>query len=347
MTFEIDRAKYIDTRLVTERAHPTEPLLIYNYTPECQYSRAWDETTLQCRGLIVHKDTREIIARPFRKFFNWEEYVDRLIMLPKQETPKVYSKLDGSLGILYWTQDGPAIATRGSFQSDQALWATRFLRERYMKYTEGLNRAHTYLFEIIYPENQIVVNYNGDRNIVLLAVIDTETGKSLPHNMTGFPFVSDHPFTSFEELKKRNIKNEEGYVLHYPMAELRVKIKFEDYVKLHKIMTGLSEIGIWEMLRDGKDVFEIIRDMPDEMHGWATEVIQGLLEKFTAIECEAELVRRKIENYETRKEQAEVIVKSKHPSVVFAMLDNKEYKTIIYKMIRPRGSSTFRSDIDA
>ena len=87
---------------------------------------------------------------------------------------EVYEKLDGSLGILYWLGDEPYIATRGSFESPQAQIATELLRAYDLS---GLDRRRTYLFEIIYPENRIVVNYDDRRELVLLAIIDTATGR--------------------------------------------------------------------------------------------------------------------------------------------------------------------------
>lgn len=353
--FYIDR-KYIDNGLVTERAHPTEPYLIYNYTPQCQFQKAWDETTIQCRGLIVHKDTREVIARPFKKFFNYEEHVASGLPIP-DEQPLVYEKLDGSLGILYWGTDGkPYIATRGSFTSEQAIWATNWFRknitwDKYFHYRPSF----TFLFEIIYPKNRIVVNYGSYQGLDLLAVIYTETGTDLKlpelsfDNYLLFPgnIVKPITFTSFKELKKRNEKNKEGFVLHYPISGLRLKIKFEDYVRLHKAITGLSEIGIWEMMCEGKDILQIVSEVPDEMHQWVKNVFATLLRSFADIECAAMQVQQNARNLPTRKEQAALILQSQYPSIVFAMLDNKDYKQIIWKMIRPKGAVTFRNDIDA
>src|SRR4051812_16154524 len=97
--------------------------------------------TLACRsrGLIVDRDDN-IIARPFGKFFNHGERLaaEELKSLyaragkdgeGKQRLPPVhvYDKVDGSLGILYWTSSGPMIATRGSFQSEQAGEANKML----------------------------------------------------------------------------------------------------------------------------------------------------------------------------------------------------------------------------
>lgn len=347
MKFNIDR-KYIDDGLVTEKQHPTEPYLIYNYTPKTQFSKAWDEVTIQCRGLIVHKDTREIVARPFSKFFNYEEHIEKGLTLPA-EMPIVYSKFDGSLGILYFTESGePMIATRGSFVSDQARWATGHISLDKSAYDSimKLDRSYTHLFEIIYPENRIVVNYGWD-GLVHLASINTETGVSIVPD-SDFPLAAAQPFSSYEELKGRNKQNEEGYVLHYPSSDLRLKIKFEDYVRLHKIMTGLSEIGVWEMLRDGKDVADIVGETPDEMHEWLQKVITTLLSMYVDIKGKAEVTVALTEALDTRKRKAEFIMDNNKDlsGVCFSMLDEKDYSKLIWRMVRPVGSSTFRVDID-
>ena len=157
---------------ISARRHPTEPLTIYNYTAKCQYAPLWTPETRHCRGLIVHDDGR-IVARPFPKFFNFEEHSRSEIAFSKPFT--VAEKIDGSLGVLYPDGDGWAIASRGSFTSPQAQHGTAILRERHSDFRpfDGL----TYLFEIIYPENRIVVDYGKRRELVLLAVIETATGR--------------------------------------------------------------------------------------------------------------------------------------------------------------------------
>ncbi len=344
-SMNIDR-KYIDSGLITERFHPSEPYVIYNYTPECQFSRSWDEVTMQCRGLILHKDTGEVIARPFTKFFNYEEHIAGGLPIP-EGIPQVFDKRDGSLGILYWGVNGdPYIATRGSFVSDQALWATAFFRDH--QHHIEFNRNYTYLFEIIYPENRIVVDYGRYEGLDLLAIVNTQTGEELVVMPVATPLgkpVQYGTFTSYEELKALNEKNKEGFILRYPNG-LRLKIKFEDYVRLHKVMTGLSEIGLWEMLASGKNVLDIFEEIPDEMHDWVKDVVKKLSHQFLEIETAARDVYKLVIFLVTRKEQAEVISKSKYPGVTFAMLDGKDYRQAIWKMVRPHGSHTFRKDID-
>ena len=89
--------KLIDEKYIYVRKHPDAELYIYNYSPKTQYDRKWNEITMICRGLI--RDEKQIIARPFNKFFNIEQHEPEEIT---NEEFEVYEKLDGSLGILYW-----------------------------------------------------------------------------------------------------------------------------------------------------------------------------------------------------------------------------------------------------
>jgi RNA ligase len=139
-------ADHVSAGLVSARFHETWPLVIYNYTPECQYSRAWDDVTTKTRGLIVNADTDEVVARPFEKFFNHDERHEPIPTGPALRM----EKLDGSLGILYSYSGEWAIATRGSFHSEQAKEGTRLMREVMATGHFVPKIGKTYLFEIIY-----------------------------------------------------------------------------------------------------------------------------------------------------------------------------------------------------
>ena len=85
-------------------------LLIWNYTPRVQFGKHWTEETLMARGLITDLEGN-VVARPFKKFFNLGEHQGDL---PIEEF-NVTEKLDGSLGIVYKRDGIPYLATRGRF----------------------------------------------------------------------------------------------------------------------------------------------------------------------------------------------------------------------------------------
>lgn len=357
---------YVDNGLITERAHPSNPdLRIFNYTARCQYEQKWDDVTMQCRGLIMDVSKDEIIARPFPKFFNLEEmYPTALIdiVADNDDEPIVINKLDGSLGILYWNDDRPEIATRGSFESDQAKWATSWL-QRNIKDTSQFDKNVTYLFEIIANFNKIVVDYNFE-GLVLISAIDIKTGKELfwDWNKNDFDFVGLYiqglkaaeqrnydlnVFDDFqmEEFKQKSSVNEEGVVIFLPKANERFKVKINEYVRLHKILTGLTPKKIWEGLKNGNEVMDILSDVPDEVYGWVDKWVCKIKSDYEEIEKQAIKQYRFVQDMPTRKEQALYLKDFEYKGIVFSMLDEKEYSDSIWKLIKPSSEEVFKQEI--
>ena len=338
---------YLEKGLIGEQVHPQNPdVRIFNYSQACQFDKAWDDVTKQCRGLILNVATGEVIARPFGKFFNYQEHVQNAWPIPG-DAPQVHEKLDGSLGILYWLDGHPFIATRGSFKSDQALWATKWFRENVGDWNRLTNLTH--LFEIIYMENRIVVNYDYS-GLVHLATLSTDTGETVEYSWPApIRKAKVIPATSIEELMKLDEPNSEGFVIFYPKENVRMKIKFPEYVRLHKIITGISEIGIWELLRDGQSLKPLIEKVPDEFFKWVTEVSDRLLNEFYDIADGVDKIHETVRALPTRKEQALVIQEydPKYRGVVFALLDQKPRALQgIWKMIRPSGKRIYKTDLD-
>jgi len=143
----------IDDGFISRKFHNEYPeLAICNYTPAAQYSKdlVWGEELAWCRGLIYNVDTMEIVALPFKKFWNFsdERHPETMPENLPHDIPLVTDKLDGSLGILFEWKGQNFVATRGSFHSEQATWATNWLRNRYPRLQ--LPKGYTLLVEIIF-----------------------------------------------------------------------------------------------------------------------------------------------------------------------------------------------------
>jgi RNA ligase len=136
---------------------------------------------------------------------------------------------------------------------------------------------------------------------------------------------------------EQNIENEEGYVLTWHDENLKVKVKFEDYRKLHRVITGMNENTIQGMLESGQTepLYTIIADTdyPEGFREFLSTTIVTLMTKYT------KLYNKAHEVYSTaaansRKEYAEHF--TKHPTVapiLFGILDKKDIKPIIWKII--------------
>ena len=117
---------------VNVNKHPEFDLWIYNYSKSTQYEWRWNDITKKCRGLILDANGR-MVAKGFDKFFTDEQLVSagEGHLIPTDEPFRVYDKVDGSLGIMYFHEDMPYIATRGSFISEMADEATSMLYGQY------------------------------------------------------------------------------------------------------------------------------------------------------------------------------------------------------------------------
>lgn len=246
-------AKAIELKHVREQFHPDEPLAILNYTDTCAFDEHWTETTLQCRGLIYNTDNGEIVARPFPKFFNYGQ--TGAAEIPLDRPVSVTDKADGSLGILYPKPSGGyAIATRGSFASDQAIFATDLYNNRYAATTE-VDPDWTTLVEIIAPWNRIVLDYGDTEDLYLLGAVNIESGRILEPAWDS-PYIDWHGprvemftyLTLAEALQAEPRVNAEGLVVRQHSNGNMVKIKQADYIALHRILTHTSARTLWEFL---------------------------------------------------------------------------------------------------
>ena len=331
--------QYYNEGWLIKQTHPELPLTIWNYSQTTQYAGKWDDVTLVCRGLITDNETGEIVARPFRKFFNWEE---------NKHTPtkdfEVFTKEDGSLGIAFNYKGDWIFASRGSFTSDQAIWAAEFINENLVNGVAAMfNKDYTYLFEIVYKENRIVVNYGDYEGIILLGAINTKTGEELPYNkLSEYAYFFDvvrkyDGITDFGELKRMVGDNEEGFVIRFSNGD-RMKIKGEEYLRLHRIMTNVSTTSVWETLSNGGDMEEVLKDVPDEFYDKIKEFVKDLVIQFDNIRKDyiqyyTDIVFKI--GIEDRRGFAEEARRYKHPSVLFALLDKKDINPIIWRIVKP------------
>jgi RNA ligase len=330
--------KYYEDGLLYKQVHPSLPLTIWNYTEKVQYENLWDEVTLSARGLVTD-DTGDIVATPFKKFFNIEEG-----KFESTEKFEVWDKMDGSLLIVFWYEGKWIVATRGSFTSDQAIKGVELLK----KYNTDIMFRHlTYCFEILFPQNRVVVDYGDYEGLVLLGTFD-KNGKEYDVEMWsqyGFDVVKKYDgIKDYKQLKEMVKNDQEGFVVKFSNGD-RIKVKGVEYLRLHKIMTNVTTTGVWEYLKNGEDVMELLKDVPDEFYKKIQNYVKDLRYSYFQISEDAGkkfdyMMYGKYNDKEPitdRKEFAEwVSTQPKHLSgILFRMLDKKDYSEIIWNLIRP------------
>lgn len=326
--------------LVDVRQHPAGGLALLNYTEECQYRGAWDEVTTWCRGLIIDTRCWTVAGLPFPKFFYLGERPESSLEALPQEPFMVFEKLDGSLGISYRLDGDLTLATRGSFNSREADRGTAFLRQ--LSHLDTLPEHLTLLFEVICRDSRGLLDYDYE-GLALLAVVDRRTGHELSWEEVCawagrlacrvpevFPF---NDLTGVLESRARLPASLEGYVVRFASG-LRVKVKGEAYLALHRLAAGLSENRIFESLAAGTEE-ELFRGLPEEFRTEVEQIVTDLDNQTARLQTDVMRIFHEAPHRSDRKSFA-LWVQSHAPvglrAVLFQLLDRKSpnwYKVLL------------------
>ncbi len=276
-------------------------LILFNYTEKCTFERYWNEFTMAARGLIFNKETGEIVSRPYKKFFNLNEHETTFFKNLPKEPYAVYEKVDGSMGQLFFHPDLNQwqIATRGSFESPQAIKATEMFQKSLSNWVDNpALHQFTLLFEIVYPENRVqpgarlVVDYGSVETLVLLGALHKQNGIRISYDsltemgeILGIPVKKIYPYRIEEviEIQKTLPMTSEGFVVEWKSG-LMVKFKGDEYCRMQRILNGINPLAIWDTMSNNKAGFalplEYLQAIPEEILPEVNQIVAKLTTKY-------------------------------------------------------------------
>lgn len=256
----------------------------------------------ECRGKIIDLDTKKIVSYPFDKFFNLNEVPETNETLVKSwinESDYVWAtdKIDGSTIIVSKYKNKPLITTNGSFENDQTKWAKELFDEKYPEFLKNIKDGYTYIFELVHPENKIVLDYNGEKSLYLLNIRDMNTEKLISlndvHNVAkqyGFPVPEVYNFKDLDTMvhlaHTLSGVNKEGWVIRIGVGdcEYMVKLKLDEYFAMHKAFGKIRLGWVYKHL--------IMGDLDDFLAICNDEQKSAVFEKLDIVNT----VREKIKN---------------------------------------------------
>jgi len=249
-----------------------ECLVVLNY---CQIdSPKYDTITLECRSLVLELDTWEVVSRSFDRFFNlgeYEETTEDWVRRPSESparfrTMSFFEKMDGSLLGVFKYKGQVLYRTRSVIMPDSSIngfstsWKDRI--EQCIDFSVvneilDLYKGYTLICELICPENRVVVDYQGETKITLLACRGKNDYCSwqdleLFASALNFSLPEKFSFSSTEECQNtvHSLKDlKEGIVAYDTSGKPCVKIKNPAYVAAHHLRgEGLNEKRILDLL---------------------------------------------------------------------------------------------------
>lgn len=311
-----------------------DELLLFNYTAEATFSRNWPPLERICRGLVIDWTTATVVARGFEKFFNLNQ-VPETTTLP--DLPfTITEKLDGSYISVFYHKDKLQVISKGSFDSTQAQWAYSHLLSNYS--VHNFPTDCNLIFEAIYPENRIVVNYKNLEGLFLIGAV-TPDGYDLTYqeletiaDLYALQLVNQVEGDIFDLIDSTST-NIEGWVVRFE-NNLRVKIKTEEYRALHRIITHLSP----KVIRDHllyKTYSDFIVSLPVDIKLQVEEIAEVIQKEVYSRKAFYSNILKSIK-FNNRKELAEKIVKDFLPykAYLFTLHDGKDIDSLILKNLQ-------------
>lgn len=270
----------------------------------------------EARGIILEKETYRIVCHPFHKFFNYgEEHAAPI----NWSSATIEEKLDGSIMKIYFYEkwrvaSNSCIEAKDDFRTmfDECL-------EKYPSFSyENLNKDMTYLFELIHPDNPIVIRYK-EKRLVHIGTRNNITGQEIRQRLQPFHFPRTYSLETLEDCLKF-VRNEdfqdEGFVVVDGDFH-RIKIKSPRYIQSHLIKNKVSSsAGSLECVLLN-ETSEYLTYFPEDL-----EKVEDYRRKIKAFEDRMRELFLSLERGSCRKDFA-LSVKNKVP---------RELSSIIYKL---------------
>lgn len=203
---------------------------------------------MECRG-IKFCPQGLILARPFRKFFNYGEQGSDL---PLHRPHVITDKLDGSMIHPVLIDNKSLFLHTRKGHTDVARQAERYMMSCDIPYTRFckamLRGGWTPIFEYVGPNNRIVLRYEREE-LILLAMRHTVEGHLMSYDTMvvmakeyDVPVVSNLGAMDNRDAflaHARGLEDAEGYVIYYDDGYM-VKIKADDYVLKHRALDDMG-----------------------------------------------------------------------------------------------------------
>lgn len=256
---------------ITAKRHHTHPVLIlFKYS--MIDSPMSNPIVQECRGIILNEsDDWAVVARAFDKFFNYGEGNASII---NWETARVQEKLDGSLCLVFYYKDEWHVATSGTPDASGGVNNTGKSFADYFWQTLGCKPEDfqctksdmCFIWELMGPDNRIVVVHNKPRVVLLGARIRTtglELSAATARIYLGMDseveIVKEFPLQSIEDIfatfDKMSPLQQEGYVIVWTNTDGsfgRNKTKHPGYVAIHHAKDGWTNKSCVEVVRSGE-----------------------------------------------------------------------------------------------
>jgi len=248
----------------------------------------------ECRSIVINIESEEIVLSPFKKFRNLNECEENSIeaiteKIKNAKSIEITNKLDGSMQSARFYNNqiimsgSQAIDMNNSWRLQDG-YKMLTTQSNYVNILKD-NETYTFIFEYITLKDAHVVNYTQeDEGLYLLGMRNVYTGEQLSYTQVKtyadkykvkmtqiFNKTFDEVLNDIDKYKSYEM---EGYVLN--IDDHLIKVKMNDYVQIHKILSNISSINLIIKHIADNTFDDLISKVPESYH-WRVMKIANLV----------------------------------------------------------------------
>ena len=230
-------------------------------TPD-EFWDKYDGFYLECRSVVIDIKRDRLVVTPFKKFRNLNECEETSIeniskRIKDAKCVEFSDKLDGSMQAVRYYNDSIVMCGSTSLNPEFS-WRLKdgykmlFNRAGYIDLIMD-NPLLTFIFEYISTKDAHVVVYSKEQEgLYLIGIRNSVTGEEYSYKeVNRFANKYSIPTTRvfdktlddvIKELDDKKSNEAEGFVVN--IDGYKVKIKYNDYVSMHRILSEISSINL-------------------------------------------------------------------------------------------------------
>ena len=260
----------------------------------------------ECRSVVIDIKKNELVLTPFKKFWNLNErnetsYENISRRIKEASCVEISDKLDGSMQSARF-YNGRVVMSGSQAINMENSWRLQdgyrmFLEKEGYREMVTKNPDVTFIFEYLSFRDAHVVKYEKE-GLFLIGARDVNTGREANYKDI-LQYASDYdiPTTKLfdktldeivKELDDKKSFEAEGFVLN--IDGYKVKIKYNDYVYIHKALSAMSSANyiIRNIAEDQFDDF--ISKIPEAYRGRTMKIAKAVIDYKRGVESEIDKV---------------------------------------------------------
>ena len=230
-------------------------------TPD-EFWNKYDGFYLECRSVVIDIKENKLVVTPFKKFRNLNECEETSFeniskRIKDAKCVEFSDKLDGSMQAARYYNDNIVMCGSTSLNPETS-WRLKDGRDMLFSKNEYINLItdnpdFTFIFEYISMKDAHVVVYSKEQEgLYLIGIRNSVTGEEYSYKIVDefakkYNILSTTVFNKtldevIKELDDKKSNEAEGFVIN--IDGYKVKVKYNDYVNMHRILSEISSVNL-------------------------------------------------------------------------------------------------------